>query len=87
MSLHQFFDDILFNLFFWILLQVNAYPGLCEPRYGGIGAMRPVNERNLELSSMKFVGDDNAVTVSLQGSLSLGDEQSILRFQLKLDNE
>jgi len=49
--------------------------------------MRPVNERNLELSSMKFVGDDNAVTVSLQGSLSLGDEQSILRFQLKLDNE
>ena len=26
MSLHQFFDDILFNFFLWILLQVNVYP-------------------------------------------------------------
>ena len=36
--------------------------------------MRPVDERDLELSSVKFVGDDDAVAISLQGGLSLGDE-------------
>ena len=36
--------------------------------------MCPVDERNLELSSVKFVGDDDAVTVSLQGGLSFGNE-------------
>ena len=73
-SLYQFFDNILFNLFFWVLLQVNAYPRLCELRQRGIGAVCPVDERDLEFSSVKFVGDDDAMTVSLQGSLSLGDE-------------
>jgi len=47
----------------------------------------PVYKRDLELSSVKFVSDDNAVAVSLQGSLSLGDEQSIVRLQLGSDNE
>jgi len=36
--------------------------------------VRPVDERDLEFSSVKFVGDDDAVTISLQGGLSLGDE-------------
>lgn len=49
--------------------------------------MCPIDKRDLELSSVKFVGDNNAVTVSFQGGLSLGNEQSIVRFQLKLGND
>jgi len=36
--------------------------------------VRPIDERDLKLSSVKFVGDDDAVTISLQGGLSLGNE-------------
>ena len=36
--------------------------------------MRPIDECDLELPPVKFVGDDDAVTISLQGGLSLRDE-------------
>ena len=45
--------------------------------------MCPIDKRDLELSSVKFVGNDDAVTVSFQGCLSLGNKQSIVRLQLK----
>ena len=45
--------------------------------------MCPVDERDLKFSSVKFVGDHDAMTVSLQGSLSLGDEQPVIRLQLE----
>jgi len=43
----------------------------------------PVDERDLKLPSVKFIGDYDAVAVSLQGSLSLRDEQSVFCLQLK----
>jgi hypothetical protein len=87
MSLDQFSHNIFFDLFFRICLQVNPYPRLRKLRCRGIRAVCPIHKRDFELSSVKFVGDDDAVTVSFQGSLSLGDEQSIVRFQLKLKND
>ena len=45
--------------------------------------MCPVDERDLKLPSVKFIGDYDAVAVSLQGSLSLRDEQSVFCLQLK----
>ena len=74
MPFYQLFYDVLFYLFFRILLQVDTYPRLRESRCGGISIVRPINKSNLKLPPVKFVGDDNAVTVSLQGSLGLGDE-------------
>ena len=86
-SLDQFFNNIFFYLLVRILLQINPYPGLRKSGYRRIRGVCPVDKRDLEFSSVEFVGDDDAVAVSLQGSLSLGDEQSVVRLQLESGND